>query len=285
MTIAPAGAATPSTVNTVAATTSGGTISVTGTAGLGGQDPVVLTEDGVGDAPGGAASTALGLDMDKLLISRSTATSSSLLFTIKLGGMTGGGIPETILYNWDINVNGGAGAGGTSVSIKTMRSRASATQNTDPYAGVFGCTPTATGFSCTEQTRLTEVAYDASTSEIRMTVPLAAIGAQSGSVISAWARSTNPFWIGPSASGAQTLTNVFDTGTHDDYLVPGATVKLGIAPAGQSISYTTNGTIAAGTGAFSGTLATPSTPGAYDVGAKVCFGTNCGTGTTSITVT
>ena len=273
----------PTTVTSLAATPGAGTVSVSGTATLGGEAPVALGQDGLGDAVGGPAATALGLDMDKLLISRPTASSSSLLFTIKLGGLATGGIPETILYNWDINVDGGATGSGASWSIKTMRTRASSTGGADPYAGVFTCVPSGTGFSCTQTTRLTEVVYDQAKNEIRMTIPLAAIGAKAGSRIEAWPRSTNAFWIGPTAAGAQTITNVFDTGTHDEYVVPAPTVHLGMAPAGQPVTYSTTGTVDS-EGAFSGTLPAPASPGTYDVGAQVCFGTNCGTSSTQITI-
>lgn len=271
----------PTTVTSLDASPGAGTVSVTGTVTLGGEAPVVLGEDGLGDAVGGPAATALGLDLDKLLISRPSASSSSLLFTIKLGGLATEGVPETILYNWDINVDGGATGAGASQSIKTMRSRASSTGTTDPYAGVFTCVPGTTGFSCTQTTSLSEVAYDQAKNEIRMSVPLSAIGAKEGSRIEAWPRATNPFWIGPSASGALTLTNIFDTGTHEEYVVPAPTVRLGIAPAGQTVEHTAAGTLGDG-GTFSGTLPAPADPGAYDVGARVCFGTNCGTSSTRI---
>jgi hypothetical protein len=277
-------AATPTTVDVLAATASGSAISVTGSVTFGNQDPVELVNDGCGDAPGGAAATALGLDHEKLLISQPSGGANNLLFTIDLCGLTGGGIPEGIQYNWDIQVNGGSGAGGSNWSIKTMRSRASATTNLDPYAATYTCVPSTGGYSCTENVRLTAV-YDEATSQIRITVPFTAIGASPGALIEGWPRATNPFWIGPSASGATTLTNIFDTSGHDEYRVPAKTASLGIAPAGtpeSGVSFSTTATISGSS--FSGALAKPAA-GEYDVWAKACFGTsNCATRSVAVTV-
>lgn len=280
----PAAAATPTTVDALSAVASGSSLAVSGSVSFGSQDPVELVNDGCGDAPGGAAASALGLDHERLLISQPNGATSSLTFTIDLCGLTGGGIPEGIQYNWDIMVDGGSGAGGSNWSIKTMRSRASATTNLNPYAATYTCVPSTGGYSCTENLRLAAV-YDAASSQIHMTVPFSAIGASPGSLIEAWPRATNPFWIGPSASGATTLTNIFDTGGHDEYRVPAKTVSLGIAPAGTAESGVSFSTAAAVSGSsFSGSLVQPAA-GDYDVWAKACFGTaNCAARSVAVTV-
>lgn len=280
---APAGAAEQTSVNGLSATASGTAVSVQGSATLGGQDPIVVGEDPPGDNAGGAATAPFGLDFTGFSISQPDPTKGNLLFTIGLAELTGGGIPEGIQYNWDIMVDGGADFGGSNWSLKTMRSRAITTGNLDPDAAIFDCQPNEQtgGFTCS-QVQTIPVEYDSSASEIRMTVPVAAIGAQPGSMIEAWGRATNPLWIGPSAGGQLTFTNVFDTGSHDPYVVPRATVRLGIAPAGQPIDHTVNGTLAPD-GSFSGELTAPG-PGTYDVGAQVCFGSNCDTASTPVTV-
>ena len=87
-------------------------------------------------------------------------------------------------------------------------------------------------------------------------------------------------WVGGTAA-TQTLAGFYDTATHDQYVVPTKTVRLGIAPTGSPISYTATASLSGST--FSGSLAVPG-PGVYDVGAQACFGANCGTGTVTVTI-
>ena len=271
-----------SEVHDLAGSTSGTQVSVSGHATFGGQAAASVGEDPAGDNAGGAATAPLGLDFTKFTVQQPDASKPELKFTIDLAGLAGGGLPEIVMYNWDIMVNGGE-PNGSNWSIKTMRSR----QGVANWAAVNTCVPNAqgTGFTCSV-VQTVPASYVETESEITITVPLSAIEASPGSKIEAWPRATNPLWIGPSAAGAQTLTNVFDTATHDEYFVPTSTVQLALAPAGTpegNVSFTKAATLSAN-GNFTGTLTAPG-PGTYDVWAKACFADNCGTASTSVTVT
>jgi len=278
----PAGSATPSGASGLAATVSGGTISVTGTASFGGEDPVEVGVDGANDNTGGANTAPLGVDLTRMLISQPDPNSPALQFTFDVAALTGGGTPEHVAYNWDIKVDGGDPEGGVNKSLKSWRTRVASTTNTNPYAAIFDCVPQAppqTGSSCSPGPTV-PVVYDEASSQVRLSVPLALIDAEPGSTIEAWLRISSPVWIGATA-GTQTLAGQYDTSTHDPYTVPTKTVRLGIAPTGSPISYTAPASLSGSS--FSGSLATPG-PGTYDIGAQVCFGTNCGTATTTITI-
>ncbi|MFN2543880.1 MAG: hypothetical protein ABR600_04805 [Actinomycetota bacterium] len=272
----PAGAsATATTISGLATSVSGSTVTVTGQAAFGGQDAVLLGEDAANDNIGGANSAPYGTDLTGASISQPTPDAQNLVFTIKLSGLTAGGIPETVGYNWDFAVDGGANGGGADWRITTMRTRALVTQNANPYAATFTCVPGTGGTSSCTQVQLLSAVYDEAGKEIRVTVPFAAIGVSPGSVIAG--RTTTPLGIAGTAFGRVSVTNLFDTmASVDDYQVPLKSVRLGIAPSGtpdDAVSFSADASVGSN-GAFSGTLQAPGS-GSYDVFARACFGTNC----------
>lgn len=282
---APSGAApAATTVDTIAAEVSGSTITVTGAATFGGQDPVEVGFDGTGDA---LVSQGVGLDIDRMLIQRADGSSSNLVFTLDLDGLTGGGIPEAFQYNWDIAVDGGADGGGSNWSIKAMRSgQASKPGQVNGWAALYSCVlddgPTG-GFTCSPLADLQSV-WDAENGEIRISVPLFRINAGGGSTIEAWGRNGDPVWIRTSAAGGLTGFVNADTAFHDPYQVPGTTVELGIAPVGtpaEFVDFTTQASVS--NGSFAGTLTAPGT-GQYDVYARACFGSNCAVASQTVAV-
>jgi hypothetical protein len=275
------GAVAATEVKDIAATASGSVIAASASVILGGEAPVEVGKDAVGDNLGGPATNPFGLDITALNISQPKASEPTLLFTLKLGQMVTG-LPETVQYNWDIMVDGGADEGGSNWSIKSMRTRASSTQTAAPYAGLFTCVPGTAQYTCTQRAMLAGVAFENEEAAIQIPVPMSAIGAEPGSTITAWARSTNPVWIGPSAGGAQTLTNIFDTATHQEYVVPTPSIQFGLAPSGGTPATTVPGSKGAGD-RYSATLTAPSA-GTYDVVAKACFSTNCASQTIPVTV-
>jgi hypothetical protein len=275
-----------SEVHDIAATASGAQVSVSGHATFGGQHPVTVGEDGPGDNFGGAATAELGLDFLGLSISQPDPAKGELQFTMKLAGLEGGGIGEAFQYNWDVTVDGGPDAGGSNWSIKTMRSQA-ASGSANPWAVIAECVPNTTtgGFTCTTRAAL-PVTYDAEEAEIRVTVPLARIEASGGSLIDAWARNGEPVWVRTSAAGQLTGVLTVDDMTHDTFTVPKAAVRLALAPAGTpeaDVDFSKAATLG-NDGNFSGSMTAPG-PGNYDVWAKACFSDNCGTASTSVTVT
>jgi hypothetical protein len=265
-------------VTELSASMSGKTASVSGAATFG-EAPVLVGQDAVGDNTGGPAGT-VGLDIDKLFISQPTRDTGTLLFVIRLASLTGGGLPDSVQYNWDIMVNGGAGGGGSNWSIKSARtSQFYQPGSVEPYAGVHSCVqdPTTGQWNCTSVADVPAV-YDPSASEIRISVPTSVIQAGGGARITAWPRNGDPVWVRPSALGAVTPGVTIDGAEHDAYTRPTATVRLGIAPAGTpegSVNFNKTASVGA-SGSFTGSITAPST-GSYDVWAKACFGATCGT--------
>lgn len=271
-----------------ATATSDETIAVTGEVVFGGEEPKVLKEDAEGDNLGGPATAPLGVDLLEARISWPEPNLDELLFELVVSDLppVSEGIYEGIQYNWDIMVDGGSAAGGSNWSLKIMRSQFSTTQTTDPYGALHECEPSDTGFSCSEAHRFEDVEFEVEEDEARIRVfaPLGTLGAEGGSVIDSWNRTTNAIWASPSASGTFTLISIFDSiNWHETYTVPdGGTVLLGAAPAGDEIVHDTPATVAPDE-SFSGTLEVPG-PGTYDVGALACFSDNCGTATVTVTV-
>jgi len=276
-------AATGTTVDSVSASRSGGSINVSGTATFGTQDAVEVGFDGTGDS---TISQGVGLDIERMLIQRASGATNNLLFTLDLDGLQGGGIPEGFQYNWDITVDGGSAEGGDEWSIKFMRSGQGVQVGTAAWAYLYRCVRDATtgNFTCTRQAPALAVTFDEAGGQVRVTVPLSRIGGASGSTIGAWPRNGDPVWVRPSASGAQTPGVTVDGASHDDYIVPGNTVQLGIAPAGtaeQFVNYSGTATVTGSS--FAGTLPAGSS-GTYDVWARACFGDNCAAQKTTITI-
>jgi hypothetical protein len=273
------------TLDGVTATASGSAVSVAGRVTFGGQSPVVLGTDPAGDNLGAAATQPLGTDLTGLALAHREPDVPELTFELRLADLRSPrGMFEAAQYNWDIEVDGGAAKpGGSNWSIKSMGSRAT-TQSTAAYAGVFECVPGSTGTTCTEKAKA-EAVYDTASKTVYVNVPLTAIGARPGSRIAAWNRGTNPVWVGPSAGGAQTLANLFDTvPAHATYTVPSAgTVEVtAVGPDGTTARTTSSTTDS--TGAFTAGL-TVDGPGTYDVTVRACFATNCATKTLPVEVT
>lgn len=270
-----------------ATATSDETVAVTGDVVFGGEEPKVLAEDAAEDNLGGPATAPLGTDLLQARISWPTPEADELMFELVVSDLppVSDGTYETLQYNWDIFVGDGDGDG-TNWSIKVMRSSLYLTQTTDAYAGLYRCVQGDASFECSEVHRFEEVEFETEDGEsrIRVFVPPNTIEAGPGSTISSWARSSNAIWIGASASGRLTATNIFDTiNWHDDYVVPeGKTVLLGAAPQGDEIVHDTAATVA-DDDTFSGTVDLPG-PGTYDVGGLACFSDNCGTATVTVQV-
>ena len=275
-------AGSSSEVTELTASPSGRTVSVSGMARFG-QEPVVVGVDAPNDNGGGEALGGAGVDIRELRISQPDGSSRTLLFTIRLAGLAGGGLPESIQYNWDIAVDGT-----TRWSIKSARSsQYHRPGSLDPYAGVFSCVqdPTSGAFTCTQRGSVPAV-YDAAEAEIRIAVPFTLIGASPGARISAWPRNVAPVWVQPAVAGAVTPGVTVDTATHADFAVPTPTVRLGIAPAGTTegnVSFAREATLNPD-GRFAGSVTAPSA-GAYDVWARACLGASCGARSQRVTTT
>jgi hypothetical protein len=278
-------AAGDTVIEKATATGGAGSVRVDGVVTFGGQQPVLLAEDPAGDNTGAPATTALGTDLTGLALAQREAGSEDLTFELRLADLrTPRGTPETVQYNWDVEVDGGVVKGGSNWSIKTMGTKAT-TQSAQPWAGVHTCEPGGTAnasFTCTESTRV-EAVYDTESKTVYVNVPMSAIGAEPGSTITAWPRNGSPVWIGATAAGARTLVETFDGADHARFTVPEPPrLEVAIAPAGTDVTDLVTVPVGDG-GAFSTTLA--ASPGEYDVLVRACFAGRCAEKVLPVTVT
>jgi hypothetical protein len=278
---APGGAApAATTIDTLSSSVSGTTVTLSGSATLGGEDTQVGT-DAANDNLGGATVGAMGTDLRAVRIGVLDPGSGNLVFTFKLAGLTGGGFPETVSYNWDIAVDGGTAAGGADWRLTAMRTRYLVNQNTEPYGAIFTCTTVAGGASQCAQNRLIPAQFDEANGEVRLIVPMEAISASLGSTITS--RGTSPLAISATAFGSGTATGLHDVaGPHAAYTIPRPTVFAGLAPAGEAIAYTKDLGLQSNN-TFIGLLPAPGA-GEFDAGVRVCLGGNCATRTLPVTV-
>lgn len=162
--------------------------------------------------------------------------------------------------------------GATTYEVRALRVGGTAAPPATPYFALFRCAPT-----CTETARLNG-GIGTTAPEMVTSVPLAALGAQEGAALTGIRAFTA---VGEAAPGAAVTLDQADLA---DAAIPGRSVALGIAPAGSPESEVDFDTQAGLTdGSFAGTLPA-SPPGDYDVWARACLGTTCGSAKTLITV-
>ncbi len=259
----PGGAASPTAVTDLAAVPTDAGISVTGRVTFGGQGPVIVGQDAVGDSLAGPAGGSLGTDIENIQISQ-PQPGGALLVTWQMTGLPA----ETkgpVNYKWSFSVTG---KGGETIwyFVDFIRSKI-APPGSPPTVWLYkcpdlSCDGTAFGYP--------GFSYDSPAAQIQITVPSELIGALPGSVISAWTQGNGP------PLRALVATIDLDGATHDPYTVPTRSVLLGIAPAGTApgdVVYTVEASLAPNS-SFAGTINAPGN-GSFDVWAKACFGTNC----------
>ncbi len=266
-------------VDSLASTIGANTINVSGGATFV-SVPSLLGEDSTGDSLGSGA----GTDLSTVTYSR-TAPNGKINFTLGIADQPAatGGVPEAVAYYIDITVN----TDGTDSFYMLWAARSAqnaALGGTTPVFRRYICTLNATtgARDCTSATTLTG---RMTAGVVEWQAALSNINAQPGSVITA-----TDIVVVPTVSGAVWGVLLLDSASQDEeYRVPGATVKLGIAPAStavDSVELGTPATVNQTSGAFSGQLVKPITPGSYVVVAQACFGDNsCGArSSTTITI-
>lgn len=235
--------------------------------------PVIVGEDATDDAIPPAA--PLGHDLTTATISRPDPFADTLRFAIDVANQPPeiNGVPEFVVYKWDFTV----AVGGTERAI-TLRAWRSNQQDSlgraDPY------------FEIQIVSNLGVLTGSMGDGIVAWNVPFN-VGAagqigQVGTVIT-----STGITVMASASGVRELVVLDDMVTDIDYTVPGPGVRIGVAPAGtapEDVPLTVAGTVSS-SGAFSGRLPLPSTPGEYVVVAQACHGAaSCGIGITSIVI-
>lgn len=231
-------------------------------------------------APGGT-----GLPGTNIVEASITPVSNTTLqFDLKVADLAAGtnGTPEAVNYWWefDVNTNGQYVA---TYALQAWRTSTAADLTCgviflcppgnpgDPRFQLSTCQPDPTtgNETCSAQALQGQIVGDT----FRWNVPRALIGVGNSSElvavqnITASAGGSGLYWYS-NGNGGRTMP--WDGYTYE------RTVSLGIAPAGTpdaEVPLTTTATIATNSN-FSGTLATPATPGEYKVVAKACLGAN-----------
>jgi hypothetical protein len=228
------------------------------------------------DPPGDAQVPGIGTDLVGASIT--PVEGDRLRFSIEVADpiQAISGLPEVIHYNWPVNVVTGGETQG--FEIQAMRtSVASDVRDTrvptgEPVFQILKCSTNATGGrSCTRAGRV-EGAFTGK--GLDFLIPVAAIGARDGSVISP---AQFPINVSVGVSGLAWVDNG-DGGdfmsTDAEYAMGG--VEVGIVEASQPVdgATLTNTEIAAG-GAFHATLPTPPVHGSYLAVVRACEALTC----------
>jgi len=299
-----------SEIDDLGAAVSAGSISVAGEATFGGEAPVTVATDPAGDGPiAPQAGSTTGVDLLEARMHQPDPNVARLAVEWKVAGLPEtGGIPEGTRYNLNFKINNPAGGKSVFTASAKFSNVASVSATDDPPGHV---THVGNAFqlrgNCTNNWNDTGVAYcyhlgwldgefNTVTDTVRVYVP---IGSSIAPQIAPGARLLR------NDDGNANLTKVIagyqavaalspqtndeaDFGDDDTfaYVVPTEEVSLGIAPAGtpeSGVAFTSPATVA--DGSFTGSLNTAGlAPGSYDVWAKACFGGNCGTAFTRVTI-
>jgi hypothetical protein len=293
----PPGANVPTTVGTLTASASGSQVTVSGSATFRGESPVLIAEDAAGDAPidqGLAART--GVDLLGAYIFQPDPATPELVFEMRLTGLPqSGSLPEVIRYGFPFT------AGTSNFQIQAKFSNlGSLTVPDDPQGHAEHAAGTSFQLrgncglfqgvvnNCAHLGWLTGE-FDVADAAVRVRLPIGSSLAPTvvpGAVLD---RNPASFSGNPVASYQAVVSNdsTQDAANWEEgvtYRVPARTVTFGIVPAGSPAQFTQAGTVS-GDGSLQGTLSTAGlAAGSYDVWAKACFGTNCGTSSTTITI-
>lgn len=277
------GFVSPTEILDLRATRSGAGLRVLGAASFGGIASLEVGTDPAGDGAMGLPA-AFGLDLVKASIGQPDPLSGDLSFLIDATDLPPtGGVSELAEYYWDFGL----------MKEEQTEFFAVTGQHTDVAAGAR--VPSFYLQSCDEEAcsepsdNPVDAVMDGETNRITVTVPSALLGQLSGIDLAGAeiVRGNNffdgaaaRFIVGSSEPGPD-HDRVAITGT---YTIGEREVLVGIVPAGATPSYDQPAEIA-DNGSFTGNLDVSGlTPGAYDVVAKACFGSNCATLSTPVTL-
>ncbi|MGH2710186.1 MAG: hypothetical protein ACRDH9_03155 [Actinomycetota bacterium] len=282
---APASADPASTVDSLAVSRSGNTITAEGVATIGDASDAVVGTDATGDAKTASSFgvpsqslAGLGMDLTSAKI-KNNGSANTLTFTLGIHDpiQETFTLPEVIAYHWLIKVTNGD----TSIYYQLQAMRSGQYENTLPNPGprflVNSCGSLASGTpNCFELAGYVDGVM--ANGIVLWIVPVALIGAFDGATIeqSAAGQVRSIF----SASGAAYVGNHGDQIETVPYVV-GPAVHVGIRKSAQGPELTKYETLAAlgPDGSYVGKIAVPKTAGSYIVSVRACNGiiTACAT--------
>lgn len=249
----------------------------------------VWAEEGSG---GDVVPAQFGTDIIGATITSDPARPNDLTFAVQLAEMPPviGGAPEAVIYGWSLLVDGQPVGGGSASNLEWRRTNLSGgAVSADAYVRMRTCVPSATGGNTCSAGAQLPGGFFPDDKEIRATVQIGRRGLQAepGSVINAGEISiyhgTGQLWLTSPTSDVAYVDS--------DYTIPSRTdaVRAAIVPRGATaptsfpVAVTPSGN--AETGTF--TVGVPTTglaPGEYDIITEACWGTNCGTARTPVTL-
>jgi plastocyanin len=269
---------------------SGNTLRVLGAASFGGVASLEVGTDPTGD---GAQNypQALGFDLVKASIGQPDPRTGNLSFMIDAADLPPtGGVPEMAWYSWDfaVLIEDQPAAGFIIRGRPTNVTR----ETRVPSFFLDRCTGSGGGIPCEDTTEHPlDASMNGDTNRISANVPRALLEQLVGAPVDgAQIRTTGNVPL-PNGAAVQAVPANSALGpTYDQVVITGAytvatpEVRLGIVPSGGTPAFDTPAVVA-NDGSFEASLDVSGlAPGAYDVWAQACFGTNCDTVSTPVTL-
>jgi len=282
----------PTVVQSLDAAASSGTLTVSGRAFFGGEAPAVVGQDPAGDVP---FPPQLGLDIVEARIGQPDSASGNLAFELDLADLpASGGVPEHVRYSWDFAVDTGSGVPKPFQIDGKLTDVARRNSTNVPAFFLRGnCATVDNVLTCEDVAELATI-MDGAYDRITVTVPKEVLESDVGASLEGAMIGPGTICEGISAKIAAYFTlcggqgqSTGDALVQDPdvpYEVASRTAEVGIVPAGAPAEFTDEATIGAGS-TFSATLDVSGlAPGTYDIHARACYGSNCATRTTTVTI-
>ena len=295
-TMLPPGTFVPTSIDEVSAGLSGDALAVTGKATFRGEAPVLMAEDPAGDGPilpDQAATT--GVDLVGGYIYQPDPDDPRIVLEWRVTGLpASGSLPEIIRYGFP------AKTATTDYQIQAKFSNlVSTTLPDDPQGhaehvagtsfqlrGDCGPLDPVPVNSCRHLAWL-DGEFDTAENAVRAYLPIGSSVAPT--IVPGAVLEPNPAaFAGNVVASYQAV--VSNTSTQDDafwdpentYTVPERTVRLGLVPVGAPAAYTA--TLNPSGSTFGGSLGVAGLTGDHDLVVQACFGTNCATSRTTVTL-
>ena len=279
-----AGPADGTEVTGLSAERDGDTLRVSGSAVFGGVSPVTVGTDPAGDTAY-PYPAELGYDLTRAAIGQPDAGTGDLEFVLDLADLPPtGGLPEAARYFWDFGVNRGGEP--KLFAIEGKLTDIVRRQRTDQPVFVLqaNCVTDENNIITCEDVASLAAHMDGSANRIRVVVPRALLEQHAGGSLTGAMIEPATIFEGISTAPAAYFSQggTGDVLTQDEsYPVASRSVRVALSPAGLVPDGFTEANEDGG--AFSATIDVGGPPpGAYNLWAEACFGTNCATAVQTI---
>jgi hypothetical protein len=285
-TLLPPDAIRPTTVSSLSAERSGGTVMVRGQTSFGGQTPLGVGTDDPGDPPLHPEAARFGVDATSISVGQ-PVPGGPVEFVIKVTQLSSQPPPEVVRYLWQFTVAGkeywvqAKTSDLTTTTILPDDAPGAVTHIPGSFRLRGDCQTVGVVATCKHLAWLSG-SFDTGQDEVHIRLPL---GLEVAPVIAPGAVIEPE--DGMTASFQASISNASTSDTvaqEEPYTITSREVAVGIVPAGSDPAYTTTATVNED-GSFSADLDVSGRgSGTYDVVSKACFGRNCGTKSVPITL-